>query len=186
MRELKEISYKYRNKTLYIGDKIGSLTIIKKAYIRLDITRPCPYIPVVCDCGVEKDINAYKSEEKNKCKSCIERSTVKRYKGINLIILKRAKIGAERRGFKFEITIEDIYNKYISQNKKCALSGLEIFFTHNSHSSKGTASVDRIDSSKGYAIDNIQIVHKHVNEMKMAHNQDYFINMCKLIAKNHE
>ncbi len=48
-----------------------------------------------------------------------------------------------------------------------------------------SASIDRIDSSKEYTIDNVQLVHKDVNLMKNHFNQDYFINMCKMISKVH-
>jgi hypothetical protein len=47
---------------------------------------------------------------------------------------------------------------------------------------KGTASLDRIDSSRGYTADNIQWVHKHVNLMKRSFNEEYFINTCKQIV----
>lgn len=47
-----------------------------------------------------------------------------------------------------------------------------------------TASLDRIDSSRGYEIDNIQWVHKDVNKMKMGLSQNEFIDICKIISKN--
>jgi hypothetical protein len=47
-----------------------------------------------------------------------------------------------------------------------------------------TASLDRIDSSKGYCEDNVQWVHKDINRMKNTFDQDYFISLCKLIAEN--
>ena len=43
---------------------------------------------------------------------------------------------------------------------------IEIKFKKRHNDSK-TASLDRIDSSKGYTEDNIQWVHKDVNQMKM-------------------
>lgn len=46
-----------------------------------------------------------------------------------------------------------------------------------------TASLDRIDSTKGYTLDNIQWVHKHINVMKMDLDQEYFIKLCKLVTK---
>jgi hypothetical protein len=49
-----------------------------------------------------------------------------------------------------------------------------------------TASIDRIDSSKGYEEGNIQWVHKHVNFMKRTYSQDYFIDMCKKIAEHNK
>lgn len=45
-----------------------------------------------------------------------------------------------------------------------------------------TASLDRIDSSKPYIIDNIQWVHKDINFMKRTYSHDYFIKLCKLVA----
>jgi hypothetical protein len=89
----------------------------------------------------------------------------------------------------FNITIEDIYDLWIKQNKKCALSGLGISF-ENTNTKKTrhrfdlicTASLDRIDSSLPYNKDNVQLVHKHINIMKNNHNQEYFIKLCQLIT----
>jgi hypothetical protein len=52
--------------------------------------------------------------------------------------------------------------------------------------STGTASLDRIDSSKGYEEGNIQWVHKHINFMKRTYSQEYFIDMCKKVADNNK
>lgn len=46
-----------------------------------------------------------------------------------------------------------------------------------------TASLDRIDSSKGYVLGNIQWVHKDINKMKLDYDQDYFIDICRRIAE---
>ena len=43
-------------------------------------------------------------------------------------------------------------------------------------------SLDRIDSNNGYVEGNVQWVHKDVNMMKKDYNQEYFINICKLIT----
>jgi hypothetical protein len=88
---------------------------------------------------------------------------------------------------KFNLNIEDIYNIWIKQNKKCALSGLEIDFKNTNqktHDLSCTASLDRIDSKKDYTLDNIQLVHKDINMIKKDYNQEYFIKLCKLIANN--
>ncbi len=45
-------------------------------------------------------------------------------------------------------------------------------------------SIDRIDSNKGYYIDNIQLVYPKINMMKFTYSQDEFIDMCKLVS-NH-
>jgi hypothetical protein len=78
------------------------------------------------------------------------------------------------------ITIEDVYNIWIKQNKKCNLSGLDIDFIKKDNGI--SASIDRIDSNREYVIDNIQLVHKDINLMKNYFNQDYFLDMCKKIT----
>ena len=83
---------------------------------------------------------------------------------------------------KGNITIKDVYNLWIKQDKKCALSGLNIGFYDDNKTH--TCSIDRIDSSKEYELNNIQLVHKHINLMKNHFNNNYFINICKLIANN--
>ena len=49
---------------------------------------------------------------------------------------------------------------------------------------KSTASLDRIDSSKGYTIDNIQWLHKDINKMKWDFSQEKFLELCKKIVNN--
>jgi hypothetical protein len=48
--------------------------------------------------------------------------------------------------------------------------------------SETTASLDRIDSSKGYIEGNLQWVHKDVNIMKMDLSQVEFIDYCVKVA----
>lgn len=80
------------------------------------------------------------------------------------------------------ITLQDVWEIYLKQDRKCALSGVPIDFktTENGVS----ASIDRIDSNLEYDIDNVQLVHKDVNLMKNRFNQEYFIEMCKKISSN--
>jgi len=81
-----------------------------------------------------------------------------------------------------DITIEQIYDLWLKQNKKCNLSGVDIGFCDDG---KGhTCSIDRIDSKKEYVLDNIQLVHKDINIMKNKFNNEYFIKICKLISEN--
>lgn len=82
------------------------------------------------------------------------------------------------------VTIKEAWELYIKQEKKCALSGVELKI--DSTLRYNTASIDRIDSSRGYEVDNIQWVHKHINFMKRTYTQDYFIDMCKKVAETHK
>ena len=103
----------------------------------------------------------------------------KGYKNIPGKVLSRLKNGAKQRGLKFEITIEDIQEKYEQQDMRCALTGIPVLFGMN-------ASVDRIDSEKDYTKDNIQIVLNVVNIMKRDIPEDLFIMLCKAVAERHK
>jgi hypothetical protein len=88
--------------------------------------------------------------------------------------------GHRREKLQITITREYAWELFLLQNKQCALSGLPIVI----HRHDGTASIDRIDSAQGYVIGNVQWVHKDVNRMKNVYDNDYFIDICKLIANN--
>lgn len=81
-----------------------------------------------------------------------------------------------------DISIEQVYDLWIKQNMLCALSGVPIGFYDDGN--RHTCSIDRIDSSREYLIDNIQLVHKDINLMKNRFDNQYFIDMCKRIAEH--
>jgi len=91
---------------------------------------------------------------------------------------------AKTRNLIFEISIEEAWALFLKQGRKCALSGIDLVF--KSPDIKKTASLNRIDSSKGYTLDNIQWVHKRVNLMKMSLSQEEFIYFCNKISKTQE
>lgn len=95
--------------------------------------------------------------------------------------------GARVRSLEHSITIEYAWNIFIAQNRKCALSGIPIeFYKPRTPQSSQTASLDRIDPSKGYIEGNVQWVHKTINKMKMNLSQDEFIQLCCDIANNYK
>lgn len=79
------------------------------------------------------------------------------------------------------ITIEEAWEIYLKQNRKCALSGMDISFSKGKKYPQ-TASIDRIDSTKGYVKDNIQWLHKDINRIKSDLKQDYFIELCRKVS----
>lgn len=95
------------------------------------------------------------------------------------------KRGARKRSLEFSITIEYARNLFLKQNRKCALSGIELIFPTSSTTYNGTASFDRINSDLGYIEGNCQWVHKDINIMKMHFQEDYFIDICHKIAEIH-
>lgn len=117
-----------------------------------------------------------------KCRSCSNHDN--NFKGkYNLIPctwFEIKKKGGISRGYQWELTIEDIWNMYQKQEGVCALSGIPIGWAEKGLTA--TASIDRIDSSEGYILENVQLVHKDINFMKQQYDQDYFINLCKAVA----
>lgn len=88
-----------------------------------------------------------------------------------------------------DFTPEYLWDIFIKQNRKCPYSGIELKFAeivNNEGIKEQTASLDRIDSSKGYIIGNLQWVHKDVNKMKQNFSDEYFKTMCIKIGKNLE
>lgn len=84
----------------------------------------------------------------------------------------------------FEITIEHAWKLYLAQGRLCALSGEPIYFGE-SNTCPYTASLDRIDSHKGYTSDNVQWVHGKINIMKNRYSQGEFIDFCRKVALKH-
>lgn len=92
--------------------------------------------------------------------------------GIKASLYNKYMKAAGSRGIDWDITIEEMFEGF---NGQCALSSWAILLGH-------TASLDRIDSLKGYSPDNIQWVHTMVNMAKNKYRQDTFIEMCIAIA----
>lgn len=89
----------------------------------------------------------------------------------------RAAYGARARGIPMLVEIEDLDKLWRNSGGVCALTGLAIELGK-------TASLDRIDSSKAYTVDNLQWVHKEVNKMKNDLPQARFVELCGLVTKH--
>ena len=91
----------------------------------------------------------------------------------------------EKRKLIFKISIKDAWNLFLQQNRKCALTGMIIQFPPKDNDYSRTASLDRINSSKGYIKGNVQWVHRDINYMKQNYSQGYFIELCNKVV-NHK
>jgi hypothetical protein len=98
-------------------------------------------------------------------------------------VLNRYRGSAKKRGYDFDLTVEFIWQLFLRQNRRCALSGRELHFASRGRLQReSTASLDRIDSSRGYVQGNVQWLYKPLNKMKLIHSQEYFVAMCCAIA----
>jgi hypothetical protein len=169
----------------HIGKKFGRLVIIERAQIASRGTKDrMSKWKCKCDCGKILIIRLrdLKSGLTTSC-GCERR---KWYGGVSGEMLTQIKRNADIRKFDFNLTAKQIWNLFLKQDKKCAISGIELVLNreHGWNRKKNTASLDRIDSSKGYSLDNVQWVHKIVNRMKWDLNQKEFLNWIKIIAKH--
>jgi hypothetical protein len=83
----------------------------------------------------------------------------------------------------FEITIEYAWNLFLKQNRKCALSGKPLLMWGKIDGKyTGTASLDRIDSSKGYVSNNVQWIDKKLQSVKTKLSDAEFIQICQDIT----
>jgi hypothetical protein len=169
------------------GQKIGKLLILEQD-IKESNNRP--YYKCKCECGKTIIVAGYNLTSQS-TKSCgcsrIKNCFFTGYKEIYGSYWKNLQTNALRRKLEFTITIEEVWDIYIKQNKKCALSDIDIRFSKSHRDDTQTASLDRIDSDKGYIQGNVQWVHKNVNLMKWNLKQEYFLEMCKKIyRKNYE
>lgn len=94
----------------------------------------------------------------------------------------RIKTKAAARSIPVSCTANDIWALFLKQDRKCALTGVGLHLAANpSHSN---ASLDRIDSSKGYEVGNIQWVYKPINLMKNTLDEQEFIKLCQMVASH--
>lgn len=84
---------------------------------------------------------------------------------------------ANNRSLEWDLSLEDFSLLF---KGKCALTGWDITLDH----SKITASLDRIDSTKGYKKDNVRWVHVMVNMCKNKYDEKKFVEMCCAVVAN--
>ena len=149
-------------------------------------------------CNLHKIIRVDQfSKQLVKCKNCIYNL---RKEGIVLDKVPKwyfnsIKSLASQRNIEFSLSLNDLQDLWLKQDKKCALTGVNISFgleyetlknnyqrLTNSHKLT-TASLDRVDSTKGYTLDNIQWVEKNINIFKNALNNDDFIGLCRIVTQ---
>lgn len=169
-----------------VGQRFGMLTVVKRSGTKDYMSQwLCK-----CDCG-QFHIVRINHLRGGQVKSCGCRSSRNRrgkdhnrwtgYEEMTGSFLSQWRHGAKLRGFKIEVTPENLWQIYLNQDRKCALSAIPIDFKVRKWC-HGTASIDRIDSKKGYTDGNVQWVHTDINKMKLDFPQDYFIQMCRRVA----
>lgn len=166
------------------GQKFDRLTVIGLA----EYKNQTSYWRCRCICGNERVVRyGHLSNRQIKSCGCLRQEMLgashPRWTGCGEIsgsILRNIKANAKVRGIKFSVSPKELWSLFLEQEHRCAISGLPICFGRDFVST--TASLDRIDSCKGYSKGNVQWVHKIVNMMKNDMLEIEFLRMCKVIA----
>jgi len=91
---------------------------------------------------------------------------------------------ASYRKHEFNLTLEYLKETWDSQNGKCVYTGITLKeWNYRGNNSFYTASLDRIDSRKGYIKGNVQFVSKNINYMKNKMSHQETIDLCKIISE---
>jgi len=160
-------------KSLYnIGDKINRLTIKGKTVCNTPSGRRRSHYICECECGNEVKVEGYNlNNGRYKSCGCLRSkvggiSNTKKYR-----MWKSARDRAIKKGLEFSIRVEDI-----KIPKTCPLLNKELIENDREY----TPSLDRINSSKGYTIDNIWVISHRANQIK----NDATLDELKLITEN--
>jgi len=91
--------------------------------------------------------------------------------------LKRDK----RRKYECDLTLEYLYDLWELQNSECIYSRVKL--NHPNYKSKdyNKASLDRIDSSKGYVVGNVQFISMSCNLAKCGMSHKDMLNFCDIM-----
>ncbi len=135
----------------------------------------------VCVCGCHALIQS-SHLRRGLSTQCIGCAKFRGHQQISLSYWSSLINNAKRRNYEFSISIQEAWNQFVKQESKCALTGQVLIFARNFQTDTQTASLDRIDSSKGYVAKNIQWVHKDINLLKGSIDDLKFIELCQMVA----
>jgi hypothetical protein len=136
----------------------------------------------------KQHLNFY--SKRTECKKCSIQITIKNrisyiplYERDLISRLKSLCTNAKNRSKEFSINTSNLLDVLIKQDCRCAYTKLPLLATANQFN---TISLDRVDSSKGYVVGNIQLVCTAINRMKQEYSEEMFLLFCLLVTQNNK
>lgn len=175
-----------------VGRRFRYLVVIRKLESRRDgsVLWEC-----LCDCGNTFQASTRHLNRKNNtvgscgCMQHPSGISSKHFTGVGDISghwfnshVKHSANCKDRVNVELSIDIKYCWDLFIEQDKKCAFTKLPLVIHNSSHNN--TASLDRIDNTKGYIAGNVRWVHKAVNMMKRVYSDEFFVEICGLVYQN--
>lgn len=149
-----------------------------------------------CEFDINRDkSNWFRNFKDRRCKQCKKLQTLKRKlqnrgkKDLDRLLLERwhgVIDRSKRKGWECDITLDFLRELWCKQNGLCAISKIPMTYLFNNGRIPTNLSVDRIDSSRRYTKDNIQLVCMAVNQMKSDLDDITFYKFCEAIINNAE
>ncbi len=172
----------------WTNQKFGTLTAIQFSHRTDNHT----YWLFRCDCG-EEIYRVPRNVVNNKhpsCPSCLKGRGSWAWQGVGEFPQSHYRTiyhGAKAKNLEFSVSPEYLWDLFLVQNRRCVFTGWSLSFTESYNNKKSrTASLDRIDSSKGYVEGNVQWVHRDVNKLKKNMGDERFVELCLAVADHVE
>lgn len=128
---------------------------------------------------IKKYHQEYFQKNKNKLKEDFKKSRVKRLEEYPLrSLLSGVRGNAGRRNMEFTIDIDFVMAQWDKQEGKCFYTGVKMAYT-SAKKIPWQASIDRMDSSKGYTPENSILCCQSVNYMKNDYDFDVFLKFLE-------
>lgn len=101
-------------------------------------------------------------------------------------LLTHIRHSAARRGIECELTIDDLNN--LTFPITCPILGIPLYFNRGI-ANDNSYSIDRIDSSRGYHVDNILVISNRANKLKSdgtIEELEKIVNYYKLLIRENQ
>lgn len=174
----------------YVGQRFGARVVLAiegavKGYQMWSVR---------CDCGDVRTVSAIGLVKGRYygCRDCQRRDQISHrsrcWRGgchIPMTEFNRWRRSAVKRDLEWAVSVSYLDTLIETQNWTCSLTGEKLSFNHGYNNSLGgNASLDRIDSGRGYLPGNVRFVTKAVNFAKQALTDADFVELCDRVV-NH-
>ena len=168
---------------------------------KLNIVKPTEGVKYCKNCEKSLSVTEFNADKYSStglqtiCKTCQnyrQSITYSKFEPFINRLLKDARKRSKKKNFTFNLTKEQIIELYNKQNGLCALTSIKM--THNAINDRQendshilnpyNISIDRIDSSLGYIINNVQLVCALVNNIKFTMKSGELLRFCYKIYIN--
>jgi hypothetical protein len=171
-----------------VGEQFGSWTVLKEDWY--DSEKNASFVEVQCKCGAKRVVRKYTIQKgiSKKCRTCMGNESFTGYEKLGGYHLNQIQRSARKRNLSYDLKPKELWDLLVQQNFRCALSNepIELSRTIDNKTKIQTASLDRIDNSKGYTLSNVRWVHKVINQMRSNRTDKEFITWCKKVSNTNK